>query len=269
MGSSHASGGREEYSHSSAPEVFLAAASQRTRRIRLGHGIIQTSPLYNHPARTAERVATLDLVSGGRVEFGSGESATLGEMGGFNVDPLIKREQWREGLEVVIRCLSEQPFTGVQGRFISMPPRNVVPKPMQRPHPPLWVAASRRETIMLAAELGLGALTFAFIDPEKARGWIRGPREAAGALPADRRARQYRHRLRDPHDGSSRRERGDSASSATRWPSTRRSAITFRARPICGKTSSVADRSAATTPRSPSRGAVSSAPRSRLERARV
>ncbi|HTO54848.1 MAG TPA: LLM class flavin-dependent oxidoreductase, partial [Myxococcota bacterium] len=59
----------EEYSHSSAPEVFLAAASQRTRNIRLGHGIIQTSPLYNHPARTAERVATLDLVSGGRVEF--------------------------------------------------------------------------------------------------------------------------------------------------------------------------------------------------------
>src|SRR5262244_774194 len=70
----------EEYSHSSAPEVFLAAASQRTKNIRLGHGIIQTSPLYNHPARTAERVATLDLVSGGRVEFGSGESATTGEM---------------------------------------------------------------------------------------------------------------------------------------------------------------------------------------------
>jgi alkanesulfonate monooxygenase SsuD/methylene tetrahydromethanopterin reductase-like flavin-dependent oxidoreductase (luciferase family) len=52
-----------------------------------------------------------------------------------------------------------------------MPPRNVVPKPRQRPHPPLWVAASRRETIMLAAELGLGSLTFAFIDPEEARGW--------------------------------------------------------------------------------------------------
>src|SRR5262245_56273388 len=68
----------EEYSHSSAPEVFLAAASQRTKNIRLGHGIIQTSHLYNHPARTAERVATLDLVSGGRVEFGSGESATTG-----------------------------------------------------------------------------------------------------------------------------------------------------------------------------------------------
>ncbi len=162
----------EEYSHSSAPEVFLAAASQRTRNIRLGHGIIQTSPLYNHPARTAERVATLDLISGGRVEFGSGESATTGEMGGFNIDPALKRDQWREGLEVAIRCLTETPFGGVDGRFVKMPPRNVVPKPMQRPHPPLWVAASRRDTIMLAAELGLGALTFAFIDPEEAHGWV-------------------------------------------------------------------------------------------------
>ena len=64
----------EEYSHSSAPEVFLAACSQRTKNIRLGHGIVQTAPAYNHPARIAERIATLDLVSNGRVEFGSGES---------------------------------------------------------------------------------------------------------------------------------------------------------------------------------------------------
>ncbi len=162
----------EEYSHSSAPEVFLAAASQRTKDIRLGHGIIQTSPLYNHPARTAERVATLDLISGGRVEFGTGESATTGEMGGFNVDPALKREQWREGLEVAVRCMTEVPFSGVDGKWVQMPPRNVVPKPMQRPHPPLWVAASRRETIMLAAESGLGALTFAFVDPEEAVEWI-------------------------------------------------------------------------------------------------
>src|SRR6202011_914628 len=61
----------EEYSHSSAPEVFLAAASQRTKNIRLGHGIIQLPPAVNHPARVAERVATLDLVSGGRVDFGT------------------------------------------------------------------------------------------------------------------------------------------------------------------------------------------------------
>src|SRR6187431_1883124 len=73
----------EEYSHSSAPEVFLAAASQRTKNMRLGHGIVQTPPRQNHPARVAERIATLDLVSGGRVEFGTGEGATTTEVGGF------------------------------------------------------------------------------------------------------------------------------------------------------------------------------------------
>jgi len=162
----------EEYSHSSAPEVFLGACSQRTKDIRLGHGIIQTAPGYNHPARTAERVATLDLLSGGRVEFGSGESGSEAELGGFLVDPVTKREAWLEGLQVALRCMTETPFTGVDGRFVQMPPRNVVPKPMQKPHPPLWVACSRRDTILLAAQKGIGALTFAFIDPEEARKWV-------------------------------------------------------------------------------------------------
>jgi alkanesulfonate monooxygenase SsuD/methylene tetrahydromethanopterin reductase-like flavin-dependent oxidoreductase (luciferase family) len=162
----------EEYSHSSAPEVFLAACSQRTKDIRLGHGIVQTAPLYNHPARTAERIAMLDLVSGGRVEFGSGESSSEAELGGFRIDPALKREMWLEGLEVAIRCMTEVPFTGVEGKYVSMPPRNVVPKPVQKPHPPLWVACSRRDTILLAAEKGIGALSFAFIDPEEAVHWI-------------------------------------------------------------------------------------------------
>jgi alkanesulfonate monooxygenase SsuD/methylene tetrahydromethanopterin reductase-like flavin-dependent oxidoreductase (luciferase family) len=162
----------EEYSHSSAPEVFLAAASQRTKNIRLGHGIIQTSPLFNHPARTAERLATLDLISGGRVDFGSGEAATSLELGGFNIPVEDKRDQWREGLDTVIRCLTETPFTGVEGQWIQMPPRNVLPKPKQQPHMPLWVACSRRETIINAAQEGLGALTFSFIDPEEAQGWV-------------------------------------------------------------------------------------------------
>ncbi len=162
----------EEYSHSSAPEVFLAAASQRTKNIRLGHGIIQTAPGYNHPVRTAERVATLDLLSGGRVEFGSGESSSEAELGGFAIPVETKREAWLEGLEVAIRCLTEDPFTGHDGTFCSVPPRNVVPKPMQTPHPPLWVACSRRDTILMAAEKGLGALTFAFIDPEEAQQWV-------------------------------------------------------------------------------------------------
>ncbi|MEY2476088.1 MAG: hypothetical protein QOG87_1403, partial [Actinomycetota bacterium] len=102
----------EEYSHSSAPEVFLAAASQRTKNIRLGHGIVQTPPAFNHPARVAERIATLDLVSNGRVEFGTGESSSEAELAGFGIDPMYKRDMWLEGLEVAIRCMTEAPFTG-------------------------------------------------------------------------------------------------------------------------------------------------------------
>lgn len=179
----------EEYSHSSAPEVFLAACSQRTKNIRLGHGVVQTAPAYNHPARIAERLATLDLVSGGRVEFGSGESSSRAELSGFGIDPELKRDMWREGLKVAVRCMTEEPFTGVSGKYVEMPPRNVVPKPVQKPHPPLWVACSRRDTILLAAREGLGALSFAFVDPEEAAGWVRDYERvmAAECVPIGRR----------------------------------------------------------------------------------
>jgi alkanesulfonate monooxygenase SsuD/methylene tetrahydromethanopterin reductase-like flavin-dependent oxidoreductase (luciferase family) len=162
----------EEYSHSSAPEVFLAAASQRTRRIRLGHGIVLMPPAYNHPARVAERLATLDLVSGGRVDWGTGESASRAELEGFRIDPAERRAMWRETVEQVANMLVMDPYPGFEGRYFSMPVRNVVPKPVQKPHPPLWVACSNRETIHLAAQLGLGALTFAFIDPAEAKQWV-------------------------------------------------------------------------------------------------
>ncbi len=162
----------EEYSHSSAPEVFLAAASQRTRDIRLGHGIVQLPPAINHPARVAERVATLDLLSHGRVDFGTGEASSQAELGGFGVARGDKREQWEESLDVVTRMLTEEPFTGHRGRWVDVPPRNVVPKPKQRPHPPLWVACSRRETIEMAARKGMGALSFSFVEPEDAKPWV-------------------------------------------------------------------------------------------------
>src|SRR5687767_2896439 len=115
----------EEYSHSSAPEVFLAAVSQRTENMRLGHGIVQTPPAFNHPARVAERIAMLDLVSGGRVDFGTGESSSEAELAGFGIDPFYKRDMWLEGLEVAIRCMTEAPFTGHHGKYVQMPPRNV------------------------------------------------------------------------------------------------------------------------------------------------
>ena len=162
----------EEYAHSSAPEIFLAAASQRTKNIRLGHGIVLLPPAYNHPARVAERIATLDLVSNGRVEFGTGESSAELELGGFGIKREEKREMWLESLGAIARMFVEEPFQGHEGKYFRMPVRNVVPKPVQKPHPPLWVACSRRETIHTAARLGIGALTFAFISPEEARMWV-------------------------------------------------------------------------------------------------
>src|ERR671939_2055266 len=93
----------EEYSHSSASEVFLAAASQRTRRIRLGFGIVAIPPGYQHPARVAEKVAMLDLVSGGRCDFGTGETSSGAELGGFGVERDTKRAQWEEALDVITR----------------------------------------------------------------------------------------------------------------------------------------------------------------------
>jgi alkanesulfonate monooxygenase SsuD/methylene tetrahydromethanopterin reductase-like flavin-dependent oxidoreductase (luciferase family) len=171
----------EEYSHSAAPEVFLAAASQRTTQIRLGHGIVNVMPQVNHPARVAERIATLDLISGGRVEFGTGESSSAAELGGFLIPREQKRQMWHEQVDAITRMLVETPFGGIDGEFVQMPPRNVVPKPLQKPHPPLWVACSRRETIHLAARNGIGALSFSFVEPEDAGKWVREYYELIGS----------------------------------------------------------------------------------------
>lgn len=162
----------EEYSHSSCPEIFLAAASQRTSKIRLGHGIRQVISNYNHPARTAECIATLDLVSGGRVDFGTGESSAILELAGFDIPVESKRAQFLEAVEQICNMLAMDPYPGFEGKYFAMPCRNIVPKPVQRPHPPLWVACSNRETIKMAARLGMGALTFAFVDPAEAKQWV-------------------------------------------------------------------------------------------------
>ncbi len=163
----------EEYAHSSAPEVFLAACSQRTRNVRIGHGIVQMPSHINHPARVAERIATLDLISDGRCEFGTGAGATETELGGFHVPQEEKKAMWLEGTRAAIQMMVEEPFSGYEGKYFSMPPRNVVPKPFQKPHPPLWLACSNRNSILQAARLGMGALTFSFVSPEEAQPWVK------------------------------------------------------------------------------------------------
>ncbi len=162
----------EEYSHSSAPEVFLAACAARTQNIRLGQGIRQVIPQYNHPARTAEVIATLDLVSNGRVDFGTGESSAALELAGFGITVEDKRKIYLESTEQICNILAMDPYPGYVGKYFNMPCRNLVPKPVQKPHPPVWVACSQRETIRMAARLGIGALTFAFVDPLEASSWV-------------------------------------------------------------------------------------------------
>jgi alkanesulfonate monooxygenase SsuD/methylene tetrahydromethanopterin reductase-like flavin-dependent oxidoreductase (luciferase family) len=161
----------EEYSHCSASDVFLAAAAARTERIRIGFGIRQAIAKYNHPSRTAEAAAMLDLVSKGRSELGFGEGATRLELGGFGI-PAKKKRAWSlEAIEQIANMMVMQPYPGFDGESFSMPCRNVVPKPVQKPHPPLWMACTSRETIRVAAKNGIGALAFSFINQEEALAW--------------------------------------------------------------------------------------------------
>jgi alkanesulfonate monooxygenase SsuD/methylene tetrahydromethanopterin reductase-like flavin-dependent oxidoreductase (luciferase family) len=161
----------EEYSHCSASEVFLAAAAARTKRIRLGHGIRQVIANYNHPARTAEAIGMLDLISNGRAELGIGEGATRLELGGFDIPAREKRAMALEAAEQIANMMVYEPYPGFEGRSFKMPCRNVLPKPVQKPHPPMWMACTNRDTIKVAASLGLGALAFSFINEEEARTW--------------------------------------------------------------------------------------------------
>jgi alkanesulfonate monooxygenase SsuD/methylene tetrahydromethanopterin reductase-like flavin-dependent oxidoreductase (luciferase family) len=159
----------EEYSHSSAPEVFLAAASQRTRRIRLGHGIVQLTT--NHPARVAERVSTLDLVSHGRVELGLGEGSSVTELHPFERRFRDKRAVWEDAVRAVLPMFWNEGWE-YHGEHFDFPLRNVLPKPLQKPHPPLWVACSQLDTIEMAGRRGMGVLGFQFMSAEAAKAWV-------------------------------------------------------------------------------------------------
>ena len=161
----------EEYSHCSASDVFLAAIAAQTKRIKIGFGIRQVIPNYNHPARTAETVGMLDLVSRGRAQFGIGEGATRLELGGFGIPAKRKREMCLQAAREIADMMVMEPYPGYQGEDWSLPCRNVLPKPIQKPHPPMWMACTNRDTIKEAARNGLGVLAFSFLNPEEAKTW--------------------------------------------------------------------------------------------------
>ncbi|MBK9000713.1 MAG: LLM class flavin-dependent oxidoreductase [Myxococcales bacterium] len=152
--------GLYEYSHSSAPEIFLAFVAAKTKRIRIGHGVTLLPFRYNHPIRIAERVATLDILSEGRVSWGSGKSSSLVEQDAFENDKSTLHEQWLEAVKLIPRMWSEDVFSH-KGRFFDIPPTQVVPKPVQKPHPPMFAACTKPESAASVGHLGMGALNFA------------------------------------------------------------------------------------------------------------
>jgi alkanesulfonate monooxygenase SsuD/methylene tetrahydromethanopterin reductase-like flavin-dependent oxidoreductase (luciferase family) len=147
----------EEYSHSGAPEVLLGALATATENIRLGHGVIVCVPEINPPVRVAERIAVLDILSHGRVDFGTGRTSTWTELGGFYGDPDSTKQSWSEYVDVIPRMWST-PLFSHKGVTFSVPERKILPRPVQQPHPPMWVAVSSPGTEIDAAERGLGWL---------------------------------------------------------------------------------------------------------------
>ena len=145
-----------EFAHSSSPEVFLAAVSQRTKRIRIGHGVVLLPHKFNPPIRVAERSAALDILSDGRLELGTGRSSQY-EQAGFEIDTEESRAMWQESLEMIPRMWTEDPFEHA-GKYVKVPPRTIVPKPLQKPHPPLWMAATSPTSWELAGKNGIGIL---------------------------------------------------------------------------------------------------------------
>ena len=151
----------EEYSHCSSPELFLTACAMQTKNIHVGHGIVICVPEFNHPIRIAERAAVLDILSGGRLEFGTGRSATWTELGGFRANPDDTKKSWDEFVHCIPKMWMEERFS-YEGKYFSMPSRAVLPKPYQKPHPPMWVAVTSPGTELDAADRGIGSLGVTF-----------------------------------------------------------------------------------------------------------
>jgi alkanesulfonate monooxygenase SsuD/methylene tetrahydromethanopterin reductase-like flavin-dependent oxidoreductase (luciferase family) len=156
-----------EYSHISASEIVMPHILARTERIRVASGIINVTPPVNHPARIAERVAMLDHLSGGRFDFGTGRGSSSTEQGGFGItDADLTKEMFDEVMPEFRKMWSQDSYS-FDGRFFSMPERNVLPKPYVKPHPPMWVAAGNPDTFEKAGRLGLGVICFTGGSPEK------------------------------------------------------------------------------------------------------
>jgi alkanesulfonate monooxygenase SsuD/methylene tetrahydromethanopterin reductase-like flavin-dependent oxidoreductase (luciferase family) len=172
--------GLYEYSHSSAPEIFLAFVAANTKRIRVGHGCTLLPHRYNHPIRVAERIAALDILSGGRVNWGAAKSVTRVEQEAFQIDRATVHAQWREAIEMIPKMWSSDVYS-YKGEFFDIPPTRILPKPVQDPHPPIFGACSKPEQAVLLGSMGVGALNLAMYHDELLAERVRGYRESIAA----------------------------------------------------------------------------------------
>jgi alkanesulfonate monooxygenase SsuD/methylene tetrahydromethanopterin reductase-like flavin-dependent oxidoreductase (luciferase family) len=157
----------DEYSHLSANDVIAGYLAHATERIHIGSGIFNPLPAVNHPAKLAERVAMLDHISQGRFEFGTGRGAGSHEILGFL--PGVKstsetREMWEDVITEFPKMWMQDEYEGYEGKFWSLPPRKVLPKPWKKPHPPMWYACGNTSSYEMCALRGLGVLGFSVGD---------------------------------------------------------------------------------------------------------
>lgn len=164
-----------EFSHSSRPEIFLSHVAAKTTNIRIGHGVVLLP--FTHPVKVAEGIAALDILSHGRVEFGTGRGLSPLEMAGFGISPADTRAMWEESLAIVPRIWKDDVFQH-EGRFWKIPPRSVWPKPLQKPHPPIWMAGNQPDSFRIAGRKGLGMLALSIGNPERLGGAFQAYREA-------------------------------------------------------------------------------------------
>ncbi|HEX9713570.1 MAG TPA: LLM class flavin-dependent oxidoreductase [Actinomycetota bacterium] len=154
---------REGRSHCPAPEVLIGALSQATENIRLGFGVTLVPHGFGPPMRVAEKVATADILSRGRVEWGTGRSTPM-EQTAFGVNIPESKAQAKEAIESIVGMWESEYFE-FHGKYLDFPRRMVTPKPYQDPHPPGWMAATSPDSAKLVGEYGLGLLSFAIMQP--------------------------------------------------------------------------------------------------------
>ena len=135
--------------------TLAAAIAQRTKRIKIGTAVVLL-PLQ-HPVRIAEQAALVDVLSEGRLLLGLGRAYQPSEFAGFGMDPSDSRERFAEALEILIKCFTEDKVSH-EGRFWSANDVTLYPKPVQKPHPPLYMAAVTPPSYAMAADKGLSIL---------------------------------------------------------------------------------------------------------------